>query len=332
LIFNNPNIEKSCFFTATPKCANGIDMVKDCNLIYEYSYLRGLSEGYLNPFEIRCDLVGDDSNKTIYESIARAYYTTGNNRILTFHSDVNTESLTSVRNFVNITEMQQAFKMIAKEISKESNKLIKIPKIKMVGFYSEIKLKERRQILNEFDSCKDVYILCSCETMGEGVDTKNANMCVFVDSKTSVTKIIQNIGRVVRKLFGINKPHSTILLPMAINKTKYESCQTAEDCDAVIRHDMNKDGDFTSILNVLSALKQEDEDLYDICLHYPNEFSPQEIEENLKSQGYQIGEEVELDEVFERANINQHSSESDDEKEEEEVEEEEEEEEVEVLG
>lgn len=313
LIFN-PNIEKSCFFTATPKCANGIDMVKDCNLVFEYSYLRGLSEGYLNPFEIRCDLVGDDSNKTIYESIARAYYTTGNNRILTFHSDVNTESPTSVRNFVNENEMNKAFKTIAKEFSKDSKK-VKLPKIKMLGFYSEIKLKERRQILNEFDSCKDVFILSSCETMGEGVDTKNANMCVFVDSKTSITKIIQNIGRVVRKVFGINKPYSTILLPMTINKSKYESCQTAEECDALIRQDMNKDGhnDFTSILNVLSALKQEDEDLYDICLHYPNEYSPQEIEENLKSQGYEIGEEVELDEVFERANINESDIEEDEE-------------------
>ena len=124
LIFNNSNIEKSCFFTATPKCANGIDMIKDCNLIYEYSYLRGLSEGYLNPFEIRCDLVGDYSNKTIYESIARAYYTTGNNRILTFHSDVNTESSTSVRNFVNENEIIKAFKTIAKEISKETKKVI----------------------------------------------------------------------------------------------------------------------------------------------------------------------------------------------------------------
>ena len=313
LIFNNPNIEKSCFFTATPKCANGIDMEKDCNLIFEYSYLRGLAEGYLNPFEILCDFMKDDSNRSIYESIARAYYTSGNNRILTFHSDVNTDSPTSVRNFVNVTEMQKAFKKIGKEISKETKKVIKIPKIKVIGFYSELKLKERRQILNEFDSCKDVYILCSCETMGEGVDTKNANMCVFVDSKTSIIKIIQNIGRVVRKVFGVNKPHSTILLPIVINETKYESCETAEECDAVIRQDMNKDGDFTSILNVLSALKQEDQDLYDICVHYPNEYSPQEIQENLKSQGYQIGEEVDLDEVFERANINQESFESEDE-------------------
>ena len=95
--------------TATPKCANGIDMEKDCNLIYEYSYLRGLSEGYLNLFKIMCDFMVDDSNKTIYESIARTYYTTGNNRILTFHSNVNTESPTSVRNFVNEMKRSKQF-------------------------------------------------------------------------------------------------------------------------------------------------------------------------------------------------------------------------------
>jgi hypothetical protein len=63
---------------------------------------------------------------------------------------------------------------------------------------------------------------------------------------------------------------------------------------------MSKGGDFTPILNVLSALKQEDEDLYDICLHYPNEYSPQEIKENLRTQGHTVGEQVDLDEVLER--------------------------------
>jgi ubiquinone/menaquinone biosynthesis C-methylase UbiE len=40
---------------------------------------------------------------------------------------------------------------------------------------------------------------------------------------------------------------------------------------------MGQTGNFNGILNVLSALKQEDEDIYDICLSYPNTFSPQEI-------------------------------------------------------
>jgi len=292
LFLENPNIQKMCLFTATPKEVKGVDYGE---IIYEYSYLRGVAEGYLNPFEIRVDLVGEDTNKTIYDSIARAYYTTENNRILTFHADVNTDSPTSVRNFVNPVEIQKAFEDIQKEFPTKV-----IPRIHTVGFYSELKLKERRTLLESFDACQDVFILSSCETMGEGVDTKNANMCVFVDPKSSFVKIIQNIGRIVRKQFGVDKPHSTILLPIFIDKTKYESCTTTEECDMAIRQDMAKGGDFTPILNVLSALKQEDEDLYEICLHYPNEYSPQEIEENLRTQGHTIGEQVELDEVLQR--------------------------------
>ena len=253
-----------------------------------------MAEGYLNAFEIRVDLVGEDTNRILYESIARAYFTTGNNRILTFHADVNTDSPTSVRNFVNPTEIHKAFEYISKEFGKPT------PTVHVRGFYSEMKAKERRQLLNVFDASQDVFLLCSCETMGEGVDTKNANMCVFVDPKSSFVKIIQNIGRIVRKQFGVDKPHSTILLPIYIQKEKYEACTTVEECDARIREDMSKGGDFTPILNVLSALRQEDEDLYEICLHYPNEYSPQEIEENLRRQGYTIGEEVDIDEVLER--------------------------------
>ena len=288
LFLENPNIQKVCFFTATPK------KVDYGSIAYEYPYLRGVAEGYLNPFEIRVDLVGEDTNRILYESIARAYFTTGNNRILTFHADVNTDSPTSVRNFVNPTEIHKAFEHISKEFGKPT------PTVHVRGFYSEMKAKERRQLLNVFDASQDVFLLCSCETMGEGVDTKNANMCVFVDPKSSFVKIIQNIGRIVRKQFGVDKPHSTILLPIYIQKEKYEACTTVEECDARIREDMSKGGDFTPILNVLSALRQEDDDLYEICLHYPNEYSPQEIEENLRRQGYTIGEEVDIDEVWER--------------------------------
>jgi predicted helicase len=56
-------------------------------------------------------------------------------------------------------------------------------------------------LLKKFDKSKnnEVVIISSCETIGEGIDTKNANMCVFVDTKSSYVKIIQNIGRIVRK-------------------------------------------------------------------------------------------------------------------------------------
>lgn len=208
LIFENSQCEKQIFFTATPKNANGIVMYDRyrldegmCgNLVYDYSYLKGLNEGYLNPFEIRIDMYLENTNKSIYESIARAILSSGNNRVLTFHSDVNTERDTSVNNFVNDVLFKEVFKEIqAKEFPKI--KTNKYKKISMIALSATISGKERSKILKKFDESKEneVFIISSCETIGEGVDTKNANMCVFVDAKSSFVKIIQNIGRVVRK-------------------------------------------------------------------------------------------------------------------------------------
>ena len=301
LIFENTICAKQLFFTATPKNANGIIMydrehpeTNMCgNLIYKYSYYDGLLEGYLNPFEIRIDLYTENTNHSVYESIARAILTTGNNRVLTFHSDVNTDRETSVTNFVNEPLLIKAFKHVLKT---EFPKLArKYRSVKMVGLSSAVPLDVRGKILEAFDGTPDneIIVMASCETIGEGIDTKNANMCVFVDPKTSVVKIIQNIGRIVRKLEGIYKKPSTILIPCWVDRTKYLECDgDREKCDAVIREDMGTQGNFNGILNVASAVKQEDEDLYDMCLKYPTMYSPQEIERNLDTCGYTMDDVV----------------------------------------
>ena len=302
LIFENDVCEKQIFFTATPKNANGIIMYDRerpetgmCGkLVYDYSYLRGVNEGYLNPFEIRIDMFTENTNKSVYESIARAVLSSGNGRVLTFHSDVNTERETSVRKFVNDREFKRVFSQLQKtefpQIKKYKNK-----NVSMISLDASINGTKRRQILDEFDKTPDdhVFVISSCETIGEGIDTKHANMCVFVDPKSSYVKIIQNIGRIVRKQFGVEKPNSTILIPCWVDKTKYLECGgDREKCDEVIRQDMSADGNFNGILNVMSALKQEDEDLYEICLYYPDTFSPQEIRSNLEKHGFRIGEVV----------------------------------------
>ena len=303
LIFENDMnyCEKQIFFTATPKNANGIIMYDNdnldagmCgNLVYDYSYLKGVVEDYLNPFEIRIDMYTENTNKSVYESIARAILVSGNNRVLTFHSDVNTDRDTSVKKFVNDDEFKNIFEKIQKSEFPEKKGTYK--KFKMIALDASIKMDVRRNILDNFDTTLDneVIVISSCETIGEGIDTKNANMCVFVDPKSSYVKIIQNIGRIVRKIFGSNKPNSTILIPCWIDKTKYLECNGDKDkCDEVIRQDMSESGNFNGILNVMSALKQEDEDIYDICLHYPDRYSPQEIKSNLGKQGYKILEPV----------------------------------------
>jgi superfamily II DNA or RNA helicase len=294
LIFERNVCKKQIFFTATPKDDNGIVMCdKDTGIcgrtVYDYSYLRGLSDGYVNPFEIRVDMYTENTNKSVYESIARAILVSGNNRVLTFHADVNTDRDTSVINFVNETDFVRAFmKVMADEFPEKAGVYTKFT---MIALDASIPMNERRTILDKFDTTLDnnVYIISSCETIGEGIDTKNANMCVFVDPKSSFVKIIQNIGRIVRPQ---SKP-STVLIPCWVDKTKYVGCdEDREKCDEVIRSDLNKDGNFNGILNVLSALRQEDEELYDICLHYPDTYSPQEIRSNLEKQGYKVLDQI----------------------------------------
>jgi superfamily II DNA or RNA helicase len=306
LIFENTVCEKQIFYTATPKNANGVVMYDRDNvdagmcgkLVYDYSYLKGVREGYLNPIEIRVDMFMENTNKSLYETMARAILASGNGRVLTFHADVNTDRPTSVLNFVNETDFIQVFKEVqAREFPKS-----KIQKIRMIGMTAAMKGPERRRILDTFDATlnDEVIIISSCETIGEGIDTKNANMCVFVDPKSSYVKIIQNIGRIIRKIFGEYKPNSTVLIPCWVDKTKYMDCDgDKEKCDEVIRQDMAEGGNFNGILNVLSALKQEDEDIYDICLNYPQAYSPSEIVNHLESQGYTIGEPGDLNETME---------------------------------
>ena len=292
LIFNNPVCEKQIFFTATPKNANGIIMYDadreepgDCgNLVYDYSYLNGVNDGYLNPIEIRVDMYTENTNKSIYESIARAVFVSGNNRVLTFHADVYTDRETTVKTFTNEAIFKEAFEKVRKaEFS--DNRSYK--KIKMVFLSAECNKKQRDSILNALRKTKDneVMVVCSCKTIGEGIDTNKANMTVFVDPKSSYVDIIQNIGRIVRK----QKSISTVLIPCWVDKAKYLECDGDKDkCDEVIRKDMSDGGNFNGILNVLSALKQEDPELYEICLYYPHMYSPQEIVANLNKQGFKV--------------------------------------------
>jgi superfamily II DNA or RNA helicase len=337
LIFENETnaCEKQIFFTATPKNANGIVMYDRNNLeagmcgklVYDYSYLRGINEKdedgkhILNKFEIRVDMYTENTNESVYESIARAILVSGNNRVLTFHGEVSAESESkySVLKFAKegkSEEFEDAFtKVLTNEFPEKAGLYTKF---KMIALDSDTPVKCnscriacenntyqdsckkccRHNILNKFDTTLDneVYIISSCETIGEGIDTKNANMCVFVDPKSSFVKIIQNIGRIVRPQ---SKP-STVLIPCWVDKTKYIGCdEDREKCDEVIRSDLNKDGNFNGILNVLSALRQEDEDLYDICLHYPDTYSPQEIRTNLDKHGYKVLDPVGEGELLE---------------------------------
>lgn len=301
LIFGTDYFEKEVFFTATPRNENGITMFdRDepeknmCGeLAYEYTYLQGLKDEFLNLFKICIDMYTDDNNSSMYEAIARAILSRNTSRVLIFHSGVNGESNTSVWNFVNLDAFQTAFNKVQKnEFPKKEGEEDYYKKITFQGMDGNTPSSERKKMLKELDETPDneIYIISSCETIGEGVDTKKANMCVFADPKTSVTKIIQNIGRVVRP----NKdcPCSTILIPCFVDMEHYaEANGDKEKIDELIRQQMRAtNGDYAPILNVLAALKQEDPELYEACLNYPNR---RHKETSLNEQGYKIMDEDE---------------------------------------
>ena len=261
----NSCMKKQIFFTATPNNANGIimqgepstseidnDNDNDCGkLTYDYSYKRGVEEGYLNKFEVKYDILCSETNnnRIIYESIARAILTTGNNRVLTFHSKI-AKTPTSVYKFTNEKKFINAYNHIITTEFPEKKNYYK--SIRMIGLDAKIKQKKRREILNLLDTSteNEIVIICSCRTIGEGIDTKHANMCVFIDPKSSLVEILQNIGRVVRKQFGVDKPPSTVLIPYW--KKEDENENTDDTPEKIIAKDIKYKG----ILEVVNKLIQ----------------------------------------------------------------------------
>ena len=302
--------DKTLFFTATPKNSNNIMMYEsitnyndyeliddddsiirvepDCGkMIYEYMHYTGVNDNILNDFNIRVDLYTESIDSNIFDAISRSILETGNNRVLTFHSRSHTksDSRSNVIDFVNEDLFIKSFNKIRKTEFKHLKG--KYKNITFKGITAST--KDKLQILEDFDNTEDneIYILASCKTIGEGVDTKNANMCVFIDSKQSYIEIIQNIGRICRKN---NKTHglATILIPTYVDVNKYKDCKTDEEHDIIIKNELSKTGNFNGILSVISALRQEDPYMFELCLNSPTIFTEKEIKDIVKKNNNEL--------------------------------------------
>ena len=301
---------KTLFFTATPKNSNNIMMYEsitnynqyelieddestikeepDCGkMIYEYMHYTGVNDNILNDFNIRVDLYTDNNDSNIFDAISRSILETGNNRVLTFHSrsETKTDNGSNVIDFVNADLFIKSFNKIRKTEFKHLRG--KYKNITFKGITAST--KDKLQILEDFDNTEDneIYILASCKTIGEGVDTKNANMCVFIDPKQSYIEIIQNIGRICRKN---NKTHglATVLIPTYVDVNKYKDCKSNEEQDIIIKNELSKTGNFNGILSVISALRQEDSYMFELCLNSPIIFTEKEIKDIIKKNNNEL--------------------------------------------
>jgi superfamily II DNA or RNA helicase len=277
-LFKIEKLSKQClFFTATTKTANNVfmgDKIKNCidfdcgPIISRFTHQDALltNPPICRDFQVIVDF--GTSESTLYESIVRAMISTGNNRMLSFHttvkSGVNGFSETQFKNAVHhilATEFQEKLGMYQDQSH-----------FQVISFSTTT--KKRNQKLQFFNSRPDIdklktdnwlILIVSCETISEGIDVQNCNGVVFADPRQSYIKIIQNIGRCCRLPVGKdNIGPSTILLPILVNQEKYKLATDDQSRDNIFKKDLGED--FRTILNVYAALRQSDPDAYKECL------------------------------------------------------------------
>ena len=137
--------------------------------------------------------------------------------------------------------------------------------------------------------------MSSCRTLGEGIDTRLANLAMFADAKTTWWAIVQAVGRITRRNRQIDftDDESTVVLPVFVNAEQYAACDTAEKRDDLLRETV---GNFETLRNFLAALEQSDPEL--LALIRDNRWSPKEVKDNAKKQDWIVSEEMSLQEAL----------------------------------
>jgi superfamily II DNA or RNA helicase len=315
LVFNNDGftelVDKTEFYTATPVNKNGITMydrdcpdASDCGpLAFEYLYYQAQAEGVCKGIETQITLYTildnyENKYQPIFESIIRTCLSCSGKydywNILSFHSfvngDENTES-SSVNDFVtpaNEALFIRLFSKIQKTEFPETASIMPVYDIVINGIGAETRGRDR--ILDDFNKKVKgrIYLLASCRTLNEGIDTRWVNMVVPISPSQSIVTESQRIGRLSRKPEDVMED-GILIIPCYIDTDQYASVEDPADRDKMIREQMNENGNFNTVLNVIAAFKyQYDPELFDMCLHYPSMYAPNEIKSNLKKQGYKM--------------------------------------------
>jgi superfamily II DNA or RNA helicase len=222
-----PAFQRRLLFSATPSPNNGVP-------VFTYSYAEALENEdewgqplpysqdvrlHVGTFDGSAGAVAPHDN---IELLINTALKTENMRCLSFHSNVNGEDPDSVKNFAQRCQIQ--LPILARGI-----------KWRVETLDATTNPRDRVRILDEFDATPDneIFILCSCETISEGVDTKRCNLVAFITPVRSYYKIVQKFGRAVR-LQSHDRP-ATILLPFWVDPAQFTETMSKEERDAVPR-------------------------------------------------------------------------------------------------
>ena len=258
---------KKLYFSATPS------KEQEEHMIFEYTYLNGVKDGIMQPFDIYLQMVlseeedHQDDNEDesdvaikIFRSMVRNFIETGNNKLMSFHNGVresNQKSILPVKSFLKYQSLyQKVFEDIMEKEYPEKKKDLSLS-FQIDGLHGEVPEKERREILHRFDreyndpNC--LYILSSCMTLREGVNTKTANALIWVDPRYTKTMIIQNLGRIIRK--HDKTQNGSVIIPVFVDRKLYNQCETPEQRNEFLQEQLQA---FNPAVSFLHALKEED--------------------------------------------------------------------------
>jgi hypothetical protein len=154
---------------------------------------------------------------------------TENMRVLTFSNTVRGESETSVNNFKGHCDRDVERLVRAHP---KGRFVKKVTVLSMDGFTPQA---DRDHMLKTLDETPDdeLCILCSCQTISEGVNTKKCNMVAFIDPVRCWQLIVQRMGRAVRLQEG--RPPATILIPCFVDMAEVQALSSPEERDAYVR-------------------------------------------------------------------------------------------------
>ena len=275
-------LPKVAYFSATPPKDLG-------QTVFEFSYADALN--YVDPdgesrpwsrdFRVLTAMYTDLPGDSMVETLARAIKDSGNGRVLTFHAQVNGESENSVKKF---SKRCEAFLPA----------LFPDRKVTTRWMDATTPMRERARLLRELDETPDheVYVIHSCETISEGVDTKCCNHVFFCDAAMSYRIAIQKIGRCVR--LREQRHPATITIPACIPRDEYAALGTLEERNAYIREQYSALGKFSQLFDFIACLRENDPELLDLVLqahkyagrkqHYERELEDEGEEQKKKEK------------------------------------------------
>ncbi len=202
------------------------------------------------------DASEDDLVDRYVHYMVKNFLQTGNNKIMCFHGGVKEENMKSIL----------PVEIMIKHRNRILDKLHSM--YPSYSFHLECltgtMLDTRRQkILENFKAHNDpnsVFILSSCKTIQEGIDTYDANALIWIDPRREYKTIIQNLGRICRK--SNKSRNGSVIIPIEIDRYIYSTCDSESDMSNLIQNDLDSEnGNYNPIVYLLSSLKEENPEI-----------------------------------------------------------------------